>query len=506
MLHYFVGLLVGVLSDRHSPDPLFLQAPLHKAAAEGDVETVRELLRGGADAAAIDSSRQTPLHWCTSAKVAEALLEAGCDREARDRDGMLAGVLSHTYFKGKRGRGMRLFRALQRTVLELNRLQRGYGHRLARSQLRMVGTVPGVDWLKTEWRYRGSRARPLDGAFQRCAVLAFKGPAAVVRGADFIQFGCSPLIAAASTGDVDGIRDLLRYGADPRALSPCGLTAISIAALQGDTMLAPFLDALAPASCAHAIAQDAQPLVLAAAIGDVAVVAALLAAGAPPSGVAANRIPPYNALDAATTFCHAEVILQLRRRMMSKHTAFGKYRSLKIRIGPGDGVTAGPGPPSGRGGGAAAAAAKPHAEHHPPSTVATVVRRIDDENLSLVDSSSRAEKKSKRGLLVAASPGSARLAARTLPGRTGTVAASPAAAAAAIADRRLDKLSSSHVGATPPVPSGAGMLSTPFVQSRPAIITVTRQVHARVRGACMSVCVRACVCAWRMIRNVLAVI
>jgi hypothetical protein len=232
-------------------------------------------------------------------------------------------------------------------------------------------------------------------------------------------------------------------------------------------------------------------------IGDVAVVAALLAAGAPPSGVAANRIPPYNALDAATTFCHAEVILQLRRRMMSKHTAFGKYRSLKIRIGPGDGVTAGPGPPSGRGGGAAAAAAKPHAEHHPPSTVVTVVRRIDDENLSLVDSS---------GLLVAASPGSARLAARTLPGRTGTVAASPAAAAAAIADRRLDKLSSSHVGATPPVPSGAGMLSTPFVQSRPAIITVTRQVHARVRGACMSVCVRACVCAWRMIRNVLAVI
>jgi hypothetical protein len=79
------------------------------------------------------------------------------------------------------------------------------------------------------WRYRGPRTREGDAVLRACAVNAFKGEGSAVRGADYVQYGCSPLIAAVMQGDTHGIRELLFRGADPRALSPCGLTAISIA-------------------------------------------------------------------------------------------------------------------------------------------------------------------------------------------------------------------------------------------------------------------------------------
>lgn len=93
--------------------------------------------------------------------------------------------------------------------------------------------MPVLDWLVAPWRFRGPRTHVVDAALSACAAAAYHGDYARVRGGDYIQFGCSPLIAAAALGDSESVRGLLRLGADPRALSPCGLTAITVAGERG---------------------------------------------------------------------------------------------------------------------------------------------------------------------------------------------------------------------------------------------------------------------------------
>lgn len=113
VLHWVKGVaaarvLLGAGANPNSVDEQ-AQAPLHKAAADGDAATVAELLRAGADPSPRDSSGQTPLHWARSVPVALRLIEAGCDRDARDRDGRLARVLGDSALRpgatGARGGG-----------------------------------------------------------------------------------------------------------------------------------------------------------------------------------------------------------------------------------------------------------------------------------------------------------------------------------------------------------------------------------------------------------------
>jgi ankyrin repeat protein len=61
-----------------------LGTPLHAATHAGDFEIVSELLERGADPNSRADSGQTPLHNCSSQKVAQLLIEAGADPRSVD--------------------------------------------------------------------------------------------------------------------------------------------------------------------------------------------------------------------------------------------------------------------------------------------------------------------------------------------------------------------------------------------------------------------------------------
>ncbi|WP_374116668.1 ankyrin repeat domain-containing protein [Streptomyces gilvus] len=66
------------------------RAPVHYAAAAGDVDGLRALLADGADPGAVDAGGWTPLHFAAQAQVpaaVEVLLAAGVVVDAVDRHG-----------------------------------------------------------------------------------------------------------------------------------------------------------------------------------------------------------------------------------------------------------------------------------------------------------------------------------------------------------------------------------------------------------------------------------
>jgi ankyrin repeat protein len=78
--------------------------PLHTAAREGNAESVRSLLREGADAHALDDLGRTALYYAASKRSAEtvlALLAWGCDPNVADEGGvtpLMAAIGSHVGF------------------------------------------------------------------------------------------------------------------------------------------------------------------------------------------------------------------------------------------------------------------------------------------------------------------------------------------------------------------------------------------------------------------------
>lgn len=61
----------------------FEETPLHKAAVKGSVAAAEELLRAGADVAAVRSGGFTPLHMSETVEIAKLLLDHGADKSAR---------------------------------------------------------------------------------------------------------------------------------------------------------------------------------------------------------------------------------------------------------------------------------------------------------------------------------------------------------------------------------------------------------------------------------------
>jgi len=90
------------------------RAPLHYAAAEGNLVEVKRLLASGADASAADDDGWTPLHFAAQGQhvtVAQALLMTGAVVDARDSYGNTP--LSKAVFKcdGVRGDLIALLRS-----------------------------------------------------------------------------------------------------------------------------------------------------------------------------------------------------------------------------------------------------------------------------------------------------------------------------------------------------------------------------------------------------------
>ena len=80
---------------RHGPIALVKLTPLHRAAAFGPLEMVRELLKAGADVNARDSRALTPLIFAVATEypapqILQTLLQAGADVNARDNSGETA--------------------------------------------------------------------------------------------------------------------------------------------------------------------------------------------------------------------------------------------------------------------------------------------------------------------------------------------------------------------------------------------------------------------------------
>lgn len=61
----------------------FEETPLHKAAVKGNVAVAEELLRAGADIAAVRSGGFTPLHMSETVEIAKLLLDHGADKSAK---------------------------------------------------------------------------------------------------------------------------------------------------------------------------------------------------------------------------------------------------------------------------------------------------------------------------------------------------------------------------------------------------------------------------------------
>jgi ankyrin repeat protein len=80
---------------RHGPIAMIKLTPLHRAAAFGPVEMVRDLLAAGADVNARDSRALTPLIFAVATeyaapRIVQTLLQAGADVNARDNTGETA--------------------------------------------------------------------------------------------------------------------------------------------------------------------------------------------------------------------------------------------------------------------------------------------------------------------------------------------------------------------------------------------------------------------------------
>ena len=95
------ALLVAVLFGLLPPD-----SPVADAAARGDVETVRSLVKQGADVNAAQGDGMTALHWAAeegSLELAEVLIYAGARVDALTRLGELHAVASGEPVGSRRG-------------------------------------------------------------------------------------------------------------------------------------------------------------------------------------------------------------------------------------------------------------------------------------------------------------------------------------------------------------------------------------------------------------------
>jgi ankyrin repeat protein len=183
------GLVVALAFSPYVAGTMTIERPVADAAARGDIETVQDLLRNGADVNTAQGDGMTALHWAAErgdAKLAEVLVYSGANVNAGTRIGRYTPL--HLASRGGHGD----------VVLALLR---------AKANPNATTTNSGVTPL---------HLAAVAGKADVVAALLRSGADVNAKEA---SWGQTPLIFAASRGQVEAIRVLLEAGADPAAAS-----------------------------------------------------------------------------------------------------------------------------------------------------------------------------------------------------------------------------------------------------------------------------------------------
>ena len=279
--------LVAAFAERaavaQAPPAPASAAHLLRAATQGDLQHVEELLAAGADVNAKSSSGETPLHnaaYSGNVALVELLLASGADVNAKDRSGV-----TPLHVAAQRG-----YREVAEVLL---------AHKASVDAKNNVGTAP-LQFAAQE------------GHKEVAQVLVAHKADVNAKSND----GQRPLHAAALNGHTDLVSLLLLNGADVNVKSDDhGLTPLHDAVGKGDASIVKVL--LANKADANVVTSNGlTPLDYAAAMGGKAVAELLLASGADINAKPSGR----TALEYAQDSHHDDVVASLRQAAASSQT------------------------------------------------------------------------------------------------------------------------------------------------------------------------------------------
>jgi ankyrin repeat protein len=260
---------------------------LHQAARVCDADRMRQLLSRHPSLNETDENGMTPLHIAVDSRQKACvwlLLEAGADRKARDRQGRTP------------------FDAAEKIADPRDRTATVYMLRnfsLEGPRERM-GPMP--------WSLEYSVMRRQTNVTNMLLALG-TDPNATGTG------GTTPLADAALKGDLDGVRALLAHGARPNAISQAGTQPIHDAALGDNAEVIRELVMQGADVNARTRDEVQTPLHIAAAMGKMKAVEALVALGADLTIKDSKGRTP---LDAAERVGLTDVVAFLRRAVAAK--------------------------------------------------------------------------------------------------------------------------------------------------------------------------------------------
>lgn len=255
---------------------------LHEAARACDVDRRRHLLSQRVPLNEADESGMMPLHIAVESRQKTCvwlLLNAGADREARDK------------------RGRTPFDVAEKIADPVDRTATAYMLR----NFSLAGNRAGAG--PKPWSLEYSAMRRQTNVTKMLLTMG-ADPNATGTG------GTTPLADAALKGDVDGVRLLLAHGAHPNAVSQAGTQPIHDAALGDNAEVVRELATRGADVNARTRDEAQTPLHVAAAMGKLKAVDALIALGADLTVKDSNGRTP---LDAAVRAGLTDVAALLKR-------------------------------------------------------------------------------------------------------------------------------------------------------------------------------------------------